>query len=622
MYLDKIDLEMLRRKMEETSCLVLGDVMLDRYIYGEVRRISPEAPVPVVDVRGTKENLGGAANVAANLREFGCNVFLYGILGKDSMGETVERELKHRNIVYRGLKTEERPTTCKSRIVGKSQQIVRFDEEIYRPLSLQDETMLLSDMEPLFKCAGLIVISDYAKGVCTPGLCRKIISQASCCQIKVVIDPKGTEWEKYKGAFMVTPNWKEFTAIAGPINPEEDEAIKKGAVRLLETYELEYLLITRSERGMILASKDLFLPFPAQAREVSDVSGAGDTAIAALSAFLTAGAPLKPSVYWANRSAGLAVERAGTSVIGIKELLKEQDNLPASFDYTSKIMSWEQLQEELSRQRKRKARIVFTNGCFDILHTGHIQYLGEAKSLGDFLIVAVNTDESVKRQNKGNDRPVNREMDRAMQLAALMMVDAVVIFGEGTPLELIKQVRPDILVKGGDYKVEEIVGREYSGETRVLSFKRGYSTTGLLEGLTARWERSRAQLSCVAQWLGLMEQGAGLLPFFEGHHSTKIAVYGAAELARLLKKELDQTGKIEIVYFIDQHAQKQREKWGKPVYLPQEYTNAPEVDMVVVTVVSSFEAIEESLLHIRPELPVISLSAVVDARANEERTWA
>lgn len=476
-------LEQTRQKVRNVSYVVLGDIMLDRYIYGEVGRISPEAPVPIVNVKKTKENLGGAANVAMNLKCFGGTTYLCGVIGKDVMGNMICNMLENEGIVYSGLTLKDRMTTSKNRIVGKGQQIVRFDEEICDPLSDQETSMILSQLDLFMDRTNLIVISDYAKGVCTSGLCSLLISKANSHHIRVVVDPKGIEWEKYSGAYIVTPNWKEFTEIAGAIEPEDDIEIQRKALKLLEKYQLENILITRSERGMTLVSKNLYLSFAAEAREISDVSGAGDTVIAALAAFLAADVPLEESVYWANRAAGLAVERAGTSVIGIEELIREQGDLFNQMNYTQKLKNLEELQEQLLAQRKENNKIVFTNGCFDILHMGHIQYLNEAKALGDFLVVAVNTDHSVKRLNKGDNRPVNGEMDRALQIAALQMVDAVILFDEDTPLELLEQIQPDILVKGGDYQPEQIVGREYAGETKVLSLKKGYSTTRLIEKL-------------------------------------------------------------------------------------------------------------------------------------------
>lgn len=476
-----MDLKQIKLRVEKASCLVLGDAMLDRYIYGEVGRISPEAPIPVVTVTKTKEALGGAANVAANIQHLGCRTYFSSLIGTDSTGTGLKDILRSKNITYCGLALENRKTTTKNRIVGKGQQIVRFDEEVRKPLEPQEESLIMDQLELILKSIDLVIVSDYAKGVCTTQLCSMLISRANAHHIRVIVDPKGMDWEKYRGAYIVTPNWKEFTEIVGPIDPENDADIRHKAIMLLDKLQIENILITRSERGMTLVSKDLYQSVPTEAREVADVSGAGDTALAALAVFLAAGASLKEAVYWANRAAGLAVERTGTSVIGMEELLQERENNSMQADYTQKVMKLENLVEQVSVLQKRNRKIVFTNGCFDILHAGHIQYLNEAKMLGDFLIVAVNTDQSVKRLNKGEERPVNQEQDRALQLAALQMVDAVILFKEDTPTEVIRQIKPDVLVKGGDYKIEEIAGREYAGETKVLSLKEGYSTTQLIE---------------------------------------------------------------------------------------------------------------------------------------------
>lgn len=468
-------------KIEKSSCLVLGDIMLDRYIYGEVKRISPEAPIPVVKVVNTKEELGGAANVAANIVHFGGKTYLSGVIGTDPMGDAVSRMLQKYNITFCGMVLENRITTSKNRIVGKGQQIVRFDEEFCGLLDLWEEGRIIKSLDSIWENIDLIIISDYAKGVCTEGVCNALISKAKNCHIKVIVDPKGMNWEKYSGVYIVTPNWKEFTEIVGEIDPEDEEKIRKKACMLLDRYGFENLLITRSERGMTLVSKDKYLSVPAQVREIADVSGAGDTAVAALAAFLAAGSSLEEAVYWANRAAGLAVERVGTSVIGIEELLQNQINMPWQEDFSRKVMKLWEVVQMCNFLKKKNKKIVFTNGCFDILHAGHIQYLNEARNLGDFLVVAVNTDQSVKRLNKGKDRPINGERERAMQIAALQMVDAVVLFEEDTPVEILRQILPDILVKGGDYTLNEIVGKEYAGETRVLPMKEGYSTTRLIQ---------------------------------------------------------------------------------------------------------------------------------------------
>ena len=475
------NLRRIKTRMEEASCVVFGDAMLDRYIYGEVGRISPEAPIPVVTVTRTNKVLGGAANVAANIRHSGCKTYFSSVIGGDPAGTEIDNILRKLDITYCGLAVSNRMTTTKNRIVGKGQQIVRFDEEACNLVSWQEESLIMKQLDKLLNAIDLVVVSDYAKVVCTARLCGMLISRANAHQVRVIADPKGTNWEKYEGAYIVTPNWREFTEVAGPVNPEKDEEIRQKALAILDRFKIENILITRSEQGMTLVSKDGYLSVPAQAKEVADVSGAGDTAVAALAVFLAAGVSLEEAVYWANRAAGLAVEHMGTSVIGIDELIREQGNASLQDDFSLKIMGLEELTEKISRLKINNRKIVFTNGCFDILHAGHIQYLNEARMLGDFLIAAVNTDQSVKRLDKGKERPVNKEQDRALQLAALQMVDAVILFEEDTPLEILRQIRPDVLVKGGDYKIEEIVGKEYAGETRVLSLKRGYSTTCLIE---------------------------------------------------------------------------------------------------------------------------------------------
>lgn len=466
------------------TCMVVGDAMLDRYIYGAVNRISPEAPIPIVSVEKTREDLGGAANVAANIRSNGCKTILVGAIGEDSMGRELSHILKDKKINIVKVSEDNRPTITKTRIVGKGQQIVRFDEESTLPLLESSEEYLINQINNIDDIS-VIVISDYKKGVCTPKICESIINNANEIGKYVIVDPKGTDWNRYKGAFLVTPNWKEFTEIVGPIDINDDAAINNAAHKLINELDITNLLITRSELGMTLVTDDEMITYPTEAREVADVSGAGDTVIATLAAFLSSGQSIKDAAYWSNRAAGLAVERAGTSVIGIDDLITAEKTIDTRYqDYTEKVFTLSELLNSIDEMQceseNDSLKKVFTNGCFDLIHTGHIQYLNEAKKLGDYLIVGLNSDESVRRLNKGPERPINKEEDRALQLAALQMVDAVVIFNEDTPYELLSKIKPDILVKGGDYAIEDIVGREFAKETRVIPFKEGYSTTNLI----------------------------------------------------------------------------------------------------------------------------------------------
>ena len=475
------DKEYFQTKLNAIRCLIVGDVMLDYYIYGETTRISPEAPIPIVDVKKTKEMLGGGANVSANIRNMGCSTYLSGVIGGDSDGQIVQNLLEKKQIEFHGIISEERITSKKSRVISKGQQIVRFDQEEKKSIGFDEEECLLKQVDTIISQINLVVISDYAKGVCTDRVCQEIISKAKQSGINVIVDPKGQNWNRYTGAYIITPNWKEFKEQVGNVDLEDEALIRKKALELIERYQIENLLITRAERGMTLVTKKEFVTIPAIAREVVDVSGAGDTVVATLAALLGCGYNLKDAVYWSNIAGGIAVEKIGTSVISLSEIFNRQYNQVKENDIDKKFIQKENLLNIVGHVKQMNKNIVFTNGCFDILHSGHIQYLKEAKRLGDYLIVGINTDSSVRRQGKGKNRPINAENDRMLQIAALEMVDAVFLFEEDTPLEIIKLIKPDILVKGGDYRIEDIVGREYAKETRSLSLKEGYSTSSIIE---------------------------------------------------------------------------------------------------------------------------------------------
>lgn len=461
------------------TCLVIGDLMLDKYLYGSVSRISPEAPIPIVHITKETEMLGGAANVASNLRGLGLHVIMSGCVGQDYEGDLVCSLLQERGIEFRGIRAS-RPTTVKTRIIGQSQQIVRIDKEKAVELSDREEQALLEGLEGAIAEADCVVISDYKKGVCTEKVCQYAIQTAHKLGKQVLVDPKQASWVRYRGADLIKPNFGEFcTTIAKRIENEEG-AIADSAKEVLQDYALKSVLVTRSQYGMTLVEEGGHTySYSAMQKEVYDVSGAGDTVLAALAAGICWGYSLDSAVELANVAAGIAVSKSGTYTVKLNELMAvyqrsvkcEKDgvvtDLPMLLD---KVQMWKKLQK----------KIVFTNGCFDILHRGHVTYLKKAKELGDILIVGVNSDASVKRL-KGEIRPVNKVEDRVLLLEALSFVDETVVFEEDTPFELIKAIRPDILVKGGDYKAEEVVGREFAGEVQIISFVEGYSTTGILE---------------------------------------------------------------------------------------------------------------------------------------------
>lgn len=459
---------------------VIGDVMLDRYYFGEVRRISPEAPVPVNRVKRAKNRLGGAANVAHNLARLGCQVFLSGVTGPDNDRDELIRLLEEVGADSSGLViSAHRPTTTKLRIIGAGQQMVRLDFEEAGMLTNQEET----DLRNWFTNAlnnGLdgVILSDYAKGVCTPAFCQWVIAQCHARRVPVLVDPKGMQWDKYVGADLITPNVKEMGEATGVDLINEDQAVVDAAEEARGLYQLGTIVVTRSEKGLSIIGPKSILHVPTYAREVFDVSGAGDTVAAVLLAGVSGGLPVEAAAHLANLAAGVVVAHTGTYAISYEELALALERREGHRPH--KVLSRGELLQRVKQWRSAGERIVFTNGCFDLLHTGHVTYLEKAAALGDRLIIGLNTDASVQRL-KGETRPLVAEMDRARVMAALGCVDAVTLFDEDTPAELVSQIRPDILVKGGDYKPEQVAGRESAGRVEIISFEEGYSTTSIIE---------------------------------------------------------------------------------------------------------------------------------------------
>ena len=462
------------------ACVVVaGDVMLDQYLFGATNRISPEAPVPVVHVETTDDRPGGAANVAVNLAALGAITRLLGVVGRDAAGEALAGILAGRGIECRFSVIEGRPTITKTRVQSRGQQLIRLDREDTRVLAGTELPQLLA---AAIEAANVVVLSDYAKGALTD--VGELIATCRKAGVPVLIDPKGRDFGKYRGATLLTPNQSEFEAVAGVCGTDL-ELVEKGRMMLADLH-LDALLVTRSEKGMLLLEQDeepLFLS--TQAREVFDVTGAGDTVIATLAGALASGQSLASAAALANVAAGLVVRKIGVATVAPSEI---RVALHSRGEGGGGLVDAAELQPMVAEARGRNERIVMTNGCFDILHAGHVAYLEEAKSLGDRLIVAVNDDDSVRRL-KGEGRPVNPLEDRMRVLAGLAAVDWVVPFSEDTPENLIAAVLPDVLVKGGDYRPEEIAGGravlENGGEVRVLSFQDGRSTSRIIERLKA-----------------------------------------------------------------------------------------------------------------------------------------
>jgi D-beta-D-heptose 7-phosphate kinase/D-beta-D-heptose 1-phosphate adenosyltransferase len=463
---------------ERARVLVAGDVMLDRYWHGATSRISPEAPVPVVHVGQSEERAGGAANVALNIAALGAHARLLGITGDDEPAASLEALLAGAGIDCEFQKVAGIPTVTKLRVISRHQQLIRLDFE--DGFAATDAAGMLESYRQSLEQCDVVVLSDYGKG--TLAQVEEMITLARAAGKPVLVDPKAQDFSRYAGATVITPNMAEFEMVAGPCQDEE-ALVGKGA-RLLQQHNLDALLVTRGEHGMTLLRRDApEFHLPTQAREVFDVTGAGDTVISVLAAALAAGEELPAATALANLAAGIVVGKLGTASVSVPEL-RRAAHLGQDAGFGE--MNEAQLQIAVEDARSHGERIVMTNGCFDILHAGHVAYLAAARRLGDRLIVAVNDDASVQRL-KGRGRPVN-PLDRRMTvLAALGSVDWVVPFSEDTPERLICEIQPDLLVKGGDYRPEEIAGhdcvRRYGGEVVVLGFEDGCSTSGIIDAI-------------------------------------------------------------------------------------------------------------------------------------------
>ncbi len=471
--------------LSHASVLCVGDVMLDKFVYGTVTRISPEAPIPVLSINRQTEMLGGAGNVSLNLEAFGTPNFLLSVTGKDPVATKCIAALeKCAQVEAHFLPDSTRTTSVKTRHIAGIQQLLRTDEESTAPLSPTMEKQLLTTAEDLLEKAAVLVLSDYGKGVLTDSVCQQLISLAKRKHRPIIVDPKGKDYSKYSGASYVTPNRQELELASG-LPTETDAEIVTACRALLTRYDFAGVVATRSAKGMslVLKSGEVF-HIPTEAIKVFDVSGAGDTVIAMLAAALGAKASMLEAMQLANVAAGIVVRKPGTATASVEEITQALYAKQSGIHQELKIKEWRLLAEQIDEWRDAGLRVGFTNGCFDVLHTGHISLLAQAKAACDRLIVGVNTDASVKRL-KGDARPMNKERDRAMVLAALEVVDGIILFGEDTPEHLIHRIRPDVLVKGADYTIETVVGakfvQSYGGKVVLANLKQGYSTTGLIE---------------------------------------------------------------------------------------------------------------------------------------------
>ena len=468
--------------------LVVGDLMLDRYVYGDAERISPEAPIQILRADETESRLGGAGSVVTNLRALGADVSVFSIVGRDVTGDEVRRELKHSGARIGGvLRLADRPTTIKTRFVGRAQhrhlqQVLRVDQEDTRPLSREIEDRLLEKIEPALRAAHGVVISDYSKGVLTPRLTQAVIRLARRSRVPVVVDPiKAPDYGKYRRATLLTPNRSE-TELASGIRLTGRDALRRAAKKLLDDLALDALIVTLDKEGAWLAARGKpGRMVPTRPRPVYDVTGAGDMVISVIAVALAAGAPLLDAVRLANVAGGLEVMKFGVQTVSRDEIVAELfEEARRSGD---KLRTRDTLLADLACHRARGESIAFTNGCFDLIHAGHIEYFDFAGGQGDVLVVGLNSDRSV-RALKGPQRPICRQRQRARVLSAIEVIDYIVIFDEDTPQKLIEAVRPDVLIKGEDWRHKGVVGRKvvesYGGRVVLAPLVKGLSTTDLV----------------------------------------------------------------------------------------------------------------------------------------------
>ena len=467
-----------RLRQRETHIAVIGDLMIDHYIWGSCERISPEAPVQVLEVSKENSLLGGAGNVINNLISLESKVAVYSVIGDDEGAGLAEKLLDEAGAESTALiRQEGRTTTRKSRVIASNQQIIRFDDENRNDISLRSQHELLTELSRNIFGYDAILLSDYGKGVLTPTLTRDIIALAIAHNKPILVDPKGDDYSKYHGATLLTPNRKEASLATG-IKITGHITLEEAGFKLKNELNLKYGIITLSEEGIAIFDNKMSL-IPTVAREVYDVTGAGDTVLASLGIALANGLDIVEACEFANKAAAIVVAKIGSATATLNEI-EEYEHALNKGQIESKIKDFSQIERITKRLKSQGRGIIFTNGCFDILHRGHASYLQKAKALGDVLIVGVNSDESVRRL-KGASRPVNNLEDRAYLLAALESVDYVVPFEEDTPYALISRIHPDILVKGADYKGKEVVGSDLAGDVKLIEFVEGKSTSRIID---------------------------------------------------------------------------------------------------------------------------------------------
>ena len=469
---------MINFKNENPKILVIGDLMIDHYLWGKCERISPEAPVQIVNIDKESSVLGGAGNVINNLRALGSRVDVLSVVGDDYVANELKALLENIKVQSNMLIIEQnRKTSKKSRLIASQQQVLRYDNESIEDISNSSEKEIINKLSANISNYDVVILSDYGKGVLTTNLTQEIISISNKNNVKVFVDPKGKDYSKYKGAYTLTPNKKEAIEATN-ILINDNESLEKAIKKLKEECELEVSLITLSESGIAIFDDNLRIK-PTVAREVYDVTGAGDTVIASIAFAIANHMKIDDAIQFANLAAGVVVGKIGSATASLDEIYEYESSLNRS-NSSSHIKSFEEIEILAKKLHDKGKKIIFTNGCFDILHAGHVKYLEEAKSYGDILILGLNADSSVKKL-KGPTRPINNQDDRAYILASLESVDYVVIFEEETPYELIKLIQPHVLVKGGDYEGKDVVGQDIAQELRLVQFVDGKSTSKIIQ---------------------------------------------------------------------------------------------------------------------------------------------
>jgi D-beta-D-heptose 7-phosphate kinase / D-beta-D-heptose 1-phosphate adenosyltransferase len=461
--------------------LVIGDLIIDHYLWGSCERVSPEAPVQVINVEKESTSLGGAGNVLSNLNMLGAKVDIISVIGECQTSNELKELLSDIKVESQYLITQnDRFISKKSRVISGQQQVIRFDRESTLEINNDSEKEILKVYKKIINSYDIVLLSDYGKGVLTNTLTQSLIEVANKNDKKILVDPKGLDYSKYKGAYLLTPNKKEASE-ATHLKINNSKTLTKAIKTLKKQYDLNVSIITLSEQGVAIFDNELRI-HPTAAKEVFDVTGAGDTILASLGFALSCNTDIDEAIKFANLASGVVVGKIGSSTASLNEIIEYESSLNKSSS-SEHIKTWSEISPIINQLKTRGRKIVFTNGCFDILHSGHVQYLEKAKTYGDILVIGLNSDNSVRRL-KGKSRPVNNQTDRAYILASLEVVDYLVIFNEDTPLELIKLIEPDVLVKGGDYEGKNIIGQDIAKDIKLVEFIDGKSTTEIINSIS------------------------------------------------------------------------------------------------------------------------------------------